>query len=125
MSHDIISDTLNNIMNAKKAGKKEIVVNRYSNFLIEILEIAKKHKYLDYSLDTKNKKLRIQLTDVSECRTIKPRYYVKKDDIEKYARRFLPARNVGIMIISTSSGLMTQEEIYEKNIGGCLVAYFY
>ena len=122
MSQDLISDCLNQIMNAKKSGKSELVVNRVSKLLIEVLEIAKKNDYLDFSHD--KKQIRIKIKDLSECRTIKPRYFVKIESIDKYARRFLPARNVGLMIISTNEGLMTHEQAYEKKIGGSLIAYF-
>jgi len=124
MSQDIISDVLNQIMNAKKAGKSELVTGRYSKFLIEILGIAKKEGYMDYKID-KEKKLIIEIKNLNKCKAIKPRFYVTVDKIEKYMRRYLPAKNFGIIIISTSKGLMTQKEAYEKNIGGSLIAYFY
>ncbi len=125
MSQDIISDVLNEIMNAKKARKTEIETSRYSKFLIEILKIAKNHGYLDFKLDEKSKKLDIKIKKLNECRTIKPRFNVQIEDIEKYVRRFLPARDFGIIIISTSKGLMTQAEAYENKIGGSLIAYLY
>ena len=112
-------------MNAKKARKTEIETSRYSKFLIEILKIAKNHGYLDFKLDEKSKKLDIKIKKLNECRTIKPRFNVQIEDIEKYTKRFLPARDFGIIIISTSKGLMTQAEAYENKIGGSLIAYLY
>ncbi len=43
----------------------------------------------------------------------------------KYARRYLPARDMGVLILSTSQGLMTHHAALEKNIGGSLIAYVY
>ena len=123
MSHDIVSDCLNMIMNAKKARKNQLEVNRYSKFLIKVLDIAKKSRYLDYNIE--ENKLSIKIKELNECRAIKPRFNATLDEIEKYMRRFLPARNFGIIIISTSKGLMTHKEAYDKNIGGSLIAYFY
>jgi len=123
MSHDIISDALNQIMNAKKAGKSELEIRRYSKVLLKVLDVAKKYKYLDYNLD--QKKLKIKIMNLEKCKAIKPRFNVMVEELEKYIRRFLPARNYGILMISTSSGLMTQEEAYGKNVGGSLIAYFY
>jgi len=123
MSHDIVSDCLNMIMNAKKARKNQLEVNRYSKFLIKVLDIAKKSRYLDYNIE--ENKLSIKIKELNECRAIKPRFNATLDEIEKYMRRFLPARNFGIVIISTSKGLMTHKEAYDKNIGGSLIAYFY
>lgn len=125
MAQDLISDTLNQIMNAKKAKKQEIEVKRYSKFLIEILKIAKERGYLEYTLDEKNKKLKIKIKDVLVCKTIKPRFYSTVQELDKYMRRFLPARGFGIILVSTSMGLITHEEALEKNTGGSLVAVFY
>ena len=125
MSHDIVADTLNMIMNAKKAGKKELTINKFSNVVIQILAIAKDRKYINSYEITKDRDLKIKIGNLNECKSIKPRFHVKVDEIDKYVRRFLPSRNFGIIIISTSSGLLTQEEAYEKNIGGSLIAYFY
>ena len=123
MSHDIVADCLNMVMNVKKAGKSELELSRYSKLLFKVLDIAKKNGYLDYKMD--NKKLKIEIKKLNRCKAIKPRFYVQVEGIEKYMRRFLPARGFGILLISTSKGLLTQEEAYGKNIGGSLIAYFY
>jgi small subunit ribosomal protein S8 len=125
MSQDIVADALNQIMNCKRAGKTEAEITRYSNFLLRVLDIAKQEGYVDYSLDKEKRKLKVVIIKLNECKAIKPRFNVTVDEIERYMRRFLPARDFGILIISTSSGLLTQREAYEKNIGGSLVAYFY
>ena len=78
-----------------------------------------------YKIDSKEKCIEITVGDLSECKAIKPRFSVDKTQIEKYRRRYLPARNLGTMIISTNKGLMTHEEAEEEQIGGSLIAYFY
>ena len=50
MSQDIVADGLNQIMNAKKAGKTNIVLTKHSKLLRNILDIAKESGYLDYSV---------------------------------------------------------------------------
>lgn len=122
MSQDIISDVLNMIMNAKRARKKELETERRSKLLIEVLDIMKKHKYIDYK---KGDKLKIEFEKLNEARAIKPRFTVKANGLDKYIRRYLPSRNYGIIIISTSKGLMTNEEAEKKNLGGVLIAYCY
>ena len=123
MSQDIISDTLNQIMNAKRAKKNSITVKRNSRLLIGLLEIAKKHRYIE-SYKAKGNELEIKF-NLNNCKAIKPRFNVGVKDMDKYARRYLPARNFGIIVVSTSSGLMTHDAASEKNIGGSLLAYFY
>lgn len=124
MSQDVVSDALNQIMNAKRAGKSEVVIRINSKFLLEILNIMKKIGYIDYEI--KEKVLAIKIKDsLNNCRAIKPRYNVKPEEIEKYVRRFLPSKNFGFILISTSKGLMSHNEAVEKKIGGSLIAYFY
>jgi len=126
MSQDIVADALNMIRNAKKARKENIVVMRMSNLLIEILKIMKqKNAIKKYKINSKEKSVEITLGEVNECKAIKPRFTVQKDEIEKYKRRYLPARGIGTVIVSTNKGLMTHEEAEEEGIGGSLVAYFY
>ena len=126
MSQDIVADALNMIRNAKKARKENLEITRISNLLIEILKIMKQKGAIKrYRMDLKKKSVEIDIGDLTECRAIKPRFTVKKTDIERYRRRFLPARGIGTLIISTNKGLITHEEVGEKGIGGSLIAYFY
>ena len=126
MSHDIVADALNMIKNAQKARKKTVTIDRISNLLIEILKIMKQKGAIKiYKINGKEKNVDISIGEVIECNAIKPRYTVSKKEIEKYMRRYLPAREIGTLIISTNKGLKTHEEALEEDLGGCLVAYFY
>jgi small subunit ribosomal protein S8 len=126
MGQDIIADVLNMIRNAQKANKKTIVAGKISNLLIEVLKIMKHKKAIKgYKINSKDKTIEINIGELNECGAIKPRYTVKKTQIEKYMRRYLPARGVGTIIVSTSNGLVSHEEALEKDLGGCLIAYFY
>jgi len=126
MSQDIVADALNMIKNSKKAGKENVKIKRISNLLIEILKIMKQEGAIKkYKFNNKEKSVEVTIGELSECKAIKPRFSVDKNQIEKYRRRYLPARNLGIMIVSTNKGLMTHEEAQEEQTGGCLVAYFY
>ena len=121
---DIIPNALNEIMNVKKKGRDTCIVKPASKLLIEIFNIMKEHGYIDYKIEKdKFEKIAVKIKKLNECKAIKPRFYVKAGGIEKYARRFLPARNFGIMIVSTNKGLVTGEEMENKKIGGCLIAY--
>ena len=124
MSQDKVADTLNMIMNAKKAGKEVVETFSYSKFLLSILAIAKLRGYIrDYKVDEGI--LKITIGRVNGCKAIKPRYVVKADKIDKYISRYLPARNLGVIVISTSQGLVTHQTAMEQNLGGSLIAYFY
>ena len=126
MSQDIIADAMNMISNAKKANKENAKVKRISNLLIEILKIMKyKNAIKKYKIDVKEKSVSITVGELLNCKAIKPRFTVNKDQIEKYRRRYLPSRNMGTIIVSTNKGLMTHEDALEEGIGGSLIAYFY
>lgn len=126
MSQDIVADTLNMIKNAQKARKKTVKAQKISNLLIEVLKIMKhKGAIKGYKINSKEKNIEITIGDLVECKAIKPRYTVKKTQIEKYMRRYLPARGIGTVIVSTNQGLISHEEALEKDLGGCLIAFFY
>ena len=124
MSQDVIADALNKALNASKAGKTSLSVDRHSKLLISVLAIAKLKGYIkNYRVE--NNVLNIEIDKLNFCKAIKPRFVVQVDEIDKYVKRYLPARDIGIIIISTSQGLMTHNTAQEKNIGGALIAYFY
>jgi len=123
MSQDIIADALNQIMNAKKARKNEVTVEKHSKLLRNVLDIAKEHGYLDYSVN--GRRLKIEIKELNEIKAVKPRYSVSVEKINGYVRRFLPARNFGFVVVSTNKGLMKHEEAEEQNLGGCLIAYMF
>ncbi len=123
MGQDIISDVLNEIMNARKSGKDSLTIQRSSKLLVSLFDIMKQYAYIDYEVLENG--IKITLKEIRECKSIKPRYMVNRTQIPKYTRRFLPARNFGYMIISTNKGLMTHLEAEENKLGGSLIAYFY
>lgn len=124
MSQDIISDSLNQIMNASRAKKTKVELKRHSKLLISILAIAKLKGYIK-NYEVQGKMLKVEIGNLNKCNTIKPRFTVQTDEIEKYVKRYLPAKNLGIIMVSTSKGIMTHLTALDKNIGGCLLAYFY
>ncbi|NCO11530.1 30S ribosomal protein S8 [Candidatus Pacearchaeota archaeon CG_4_9_14_0_2_um_filter_39_13] len=124
MSQDIVADALNQMMNAKKAGKTEVVVGKHSRFLISVLAIGKLKGYVkNYTVEGNG--LRIEFGKFNVCKAVKPRYLVKAMDLEKYVRRYLPARDMGVVLVSTNEGLMTHQTAGEKKIGGSIIAYMY
>lgn len=126
---DTISNALITIKNSELASKEECICKPASKFLGRILEVMKKHNYIaDYKYvdDKKGGLYIVKLAHlINECKAIKPRYKVKKDEFEKFEKRYLPSRDIGLLIVSTSQGVMTHKEAKEKGIGGRLLAYVY
>ena len=125
MSQDIVADGLNQIMNAKRVEKNELVISRYSKVLISLFEMMKEKEHIDFEVDEEKKIVRVKVLKLNECRAVKPRYYVGVDDIDKYLRRFLPSRNFGTLVISTNKGMLSHKNAVKENLGGSVIAYFY
>ena len=125
MSQDIVSDGLNQIMNAGRIGKRELTIRRYSKVLINLFEIMSAKGHISYEVNAEDKTVTVKIIKLNLCRAIKPRYFVSVDSIDKYLRRFLPSRNFGSLIISTNKGLVDHREAIASKIGGSVIAYFY
>jgi len=128
MRHDILSDVLSAIKNGDRAGKKETITSA-SKLIKNVLLILQKYNYIgdfEYIDDKRGGKFRIQLLGkVNNCNSIRPRFYIKADQYEKFEKRFLPAAGFGFIIVSTSKGLMIHSEAKEKEIGGTLLGFVY
>lgn len=129
MAIDTLSQALSNIMNAEKVGKSECVVNVSSKLIKQVLDLMKAHNYISgYELieDNKGGILKIKLAGaINKCGVIKPRFSFTNKSLEKYERRYLPAKELGFIVVSTSQGLMTHGDARKKKIGGKLISYVY
>ena len=125
MSQDIVADGLNQIMNAKRIEKRELVIKRYSKVLLSLFEMMKVMGHIEFEVDESAKTVSVKVLKLNECRAVKPRYFVDVGGIDKYLRRFLPSRNFGTLVISTNKGMMSHLDAVKENLGGSVVAYFY
>ena len=129
MQHDILSDALSAIKNAKRAGKKEVLIRPTSNLIRDVLKVMQKENYIgefEFIEDGKGGQFKIEIKkDLNNCNSVRPRFYVKKTEYLKWEKRYLPARGIGILIISTSKGVLSHNEAKEKAVGGTLIAYVY
>ena len=128
MSNDLLSNTLVPIRNATLSNKNKCVVPA-SRLIGESLRLMREKGYVsDFELieDKRGGKFNVDLTGrINSCGAIKPRFSVKMRDMEKYEARYLPAKDFGIIIVSTPSGVMTHKQAKEALTGGKLVAYIY
>ena len=128
MSKQTISDAISKINNASLALKKLVSIKK-SKLNLEILNLLSKYGYVGKVLDIEDGKqgiLEIELIGtINKCNSIKPRFPIKSYKIQDIEKKYLPAKDFGIVIISTSKGLMTQFEAKKENIGGTLIAYCY
>ena len=126
---DPVADALVAIKNAERVGKTSCVLKPASKMLGDVLKVMQKKGYIgqfEFVDDGRAGQYRVQLIGrINNCGAIKPNYYVKKDEYEKYEKRYLPGQNIGVLVVSTPSGLLSQEEAMKRNTGGRLIAYVY
>ncbi|MBD3259583.1 30S ribosomal protein S8 [Candidatus Woesearchaeota archaeon] len=129
----VLNDTLANALSLlsqhEKIGRKEIIIKPYSNMVKKVLKLLNKEGYVgefEEIEDGKGGALKLHLIGkINKCGVIKPRFMIKFEHMEWTEKRYLPAKDFGIVIISTNKGLMTHDEAAQKKIGGSLIAYCY
>ncbi|PWM28293.1 MAG: 30S ribosomal protein S8 [Clostridiales bacterium] len=127
---DVVADMLTRIRNANSA-KHETVSIPCSNMKKAIAEILKEEGFIkNYEVvDTENKQGVINITlkyGEGKTRTIEGLRRVSKPGLRIYAScQDIPrVRNgLGIAIISTSKGIMTDKKARKENIGGEVLAF--
>lgn len=128
-SNDPLANILSKIENAENQVKKECLIPVYSNLIKNVLEVMKDNGYIGEieKLDTERQKTyKVNLIGkINRCNAIKPRFSVKLSEFEKFEKRFLPAKDFGIIIMSTPNGVVTHHEAKKDNIGGRLIAFCY
>ncbi|MBW2993915.1 30S ribosomal protein S8, partial [Candidatus Woesearchaeota archaeon] len=111
MNNDQLASALSAILNHEKAGKKEIVINPTSKVILNVLTILNAHQYVgqyDQITEARGGFIKLHLLgSINKCGVIKPRFSVGWKDFAKFEKRYLPAKGMGIIIISTPNGLMT------------------
>jgi small subunit ribosomal protein S8 len=120
---------MSKILNFEKVGKKECILKPMSSIIKKVLDILNAEGYVgayEEVEDGRGNYLKLSLLgNINNCGAIKPRFSVQLDDYEKFEKRFLPSKDFGLIIVSTSQGMMTHYKAKEKKIGGKLIAYCY
>ncbi len=121
--NDLLSDMIARIKNGQNARLSHIMAN-YSKLLVGVLEVLQREGYImGFEVQEANNKKNIE---------IQLKYYEGTPVIRRIKRTSTPGRRVyaaiknlspinnglGISILSTSSGIMSDYEARQKNIGG-------
>lgn len=127
--NDPLSTTLSTILNADIKGKSECIVRPVSKLILSTLNILKENRYIgDYEIINKTRGGLIKvnlLGNINKCGVVKPRFSFRKDNYERFEKRYLPAKGFGLFIVTTPKGVMTHKQALSNKIGGKLVAYCY
>jgi small subunit ribosomal protein S8 len=125
---DTLNEALIKIKNAAKLGKPYVEV-RTSNLVGNVLKVFQKYGYIEEFEFNENGKggiFRVKLAKtINDCGIIVPRFSIKKDEIEKWEARYLPAQDIGIIVMTTTEGVISDIEAKSKGLGGRALAYIY
>ncbi len=124
---DPIGDMLTRIRNGQMRSLNKINVP-FSNFRLKILEVLKKEGYIiDFKTDVDKKNIKFLLVDL--------KYYEGQPVIKEIKRISKPGRRVyskatsiprirnglGVAILSTSKGVMSDSDAIKNNLGGEII----
>jgi small subunit ribosomal protein S8 len=132
MITDPVADMLTRIRNALRAGKEETEVLPASKLKIEILRILKKEGFInDFEVVKDGAKTKVKIflryddegnpviTEIGRISKPGRRVYVEKSKIPWIKN------GLGIAILSTSKGVLTDREARKLGVGGELLLYVF
>ena len=126
---DPLSNALTNMRNNEMQGNNRCTISPASKMIGHVLRTMQKEGYIgefEFVDDGKAGQFIVELEgNINKCGVIKPRHAIKNDEFEKFEKRYLPAKNFGIIIMTTPQGIMTHKDAKDKGIGGRLLVYIY
>lgn len=126
---DPIADMLTRIRNGVQARMETVDVAPYSKVKAEIARILKAEGYIkNYAVEGEGieKKIVVELKYANGQSVISGIKRISKPGLRVYAKGSEVPKvlnGLGIAIISTSSGMMTDKDARKQNVGGEVVAY--
>jgi small subunit ribosomal protein S8 len=129
MLNDPLANALSVIKNAETKGMNKCTIQPSSRIIGGILTLLKENGYVgsfEHIDDGKAGFFQVKLIgNINNCGVIKPRYPIKMNDLEKWESRYLPGRDFGLLILTTTEGIISHSDARKKGIGGKLLAYIY
>ncbi|MCE4601744.1 MAG: 30S ribosomal protein S8 [Desulfurococcales archaeon] len=129
---DTLANALATLQNAEMRGRTETVIMPASKLIAAVLRVLQREGYIgefEYIDDGRWGKFRVQLLGrINKVGVVKPRVSVSYRELTRLPeslKKYLASRDIGVLIISTSQGVMTHREAMEKRIGGVVIAYVY
>ena len=126
---DPLSNALSTIVNNELRNRRECLITPASKQIGQVLRTIQKNGYIgefEFVEDGRFGKFKVQLLGrINKCGSVRPRFNAKVNELEKFEKRYLPSKDFGIMIVSTSRGVLSHKEAKKKGLGGQLLAYVY
>lgn len=129
MLNDPLANVMSIILNNEGVGRTECTIKPSSKIIKEMLKVMKANGYIEDFREVEDGRgnyIKLSLNgSINKCGVIKPRYSVKASNLEKFESRYLPAKDLGLLFVSTPKGIMTHYDAKSKKLGGRLLAYCY
>lgn len=127
MHNDPIAELITKLMNAKKAHKPEITVQA-TNMKKGIASLLASEGYIESFSITAGAKpeMTIKLKYKNQTSSLTGMRQISKPGLRIYSQAATLKKvnnGLGIAIISTSRGIMTDKQAREANVGGEVIAY--
>ncbi len=117
------------LKNAADGGKATCIIEPASKLLGAMFRCMQESGYIggfEFIEDGRGGQFLVHLNGrINKCGVISPRYDVKLNDLEYWETQFLPGKNFGILILTTSKGVLTHEQARKEGVGGDLLGYVF
>lgn len=129
MTNDPLADAINVIKSHERAGIGKCKLTPASKTIKSVLSILQQNNYIgdfEFVDDGKSGYFNVILKGkINKCAVIKPRMSVKFKEWTVWEQRYLPSKNIGLLIVSTPKGIMSHKQAQESKLGGKLLVYVY
>ncbi len=129
MRQDLLNDALVALRNADDRGKETVTLSPVSRLVGNVLSILRESGFIldfTYAENGRGGAYTVKLNRrINRCGVVRPRSAISAHGLERYESRFLPAQDLGLLIVTTSQGVMSQNRARELGIGGKVLAYVY
>lgn len=129
MQSDPLNDAMSTIKNAATVGKQECRIRPSSKLIGRVLKVMQESGYInqfEFIEDGRAGFFKVKIEGkINNCGVIRPRYSVSKTDLERYEARYLPAQDFGLLILTTTEGVVSHMKAKELGVGGKLLAFVY
>lgn len=123
---DTVADTLIRIKNGYRVSKPEVVV-KFSKLIVAILEVLKKEGYIE-DFKAGDREITVTLKYVNRKPVLTEVKRVSKPSLRVYSGfKTLPRvlNGLGIAVVSTPKGVMTEKQAKKQKLGGEVLAYIW